>query len=79
MEGLLAFFMESVFIRLWIFGLSNSTALAAWPHVIFASSLVAGLVLIAASAWHLARRSETDRRVLINSIGRYGMVMRCGC
>jgi cytochrome d ubiquinol oxidase subunit I len=116
MEGLLAFFMESTFLGLWIFGwnklsprlhlatiwlaaigtnlsayfilaanswmqhpvgyrispvthraqltsivalLTNSTALAAWPHVIFASFLIAGAVLIAASAWHLARGSDT--------------------
>jgi len=116
MEALLAFFMESTFIGLWIFGwnklsprlhlatiwlaaigtnisayfilaanswmqhpvgytispvthraqltsimalLTNSTALAAWPHVITASFLCAGGVIIAASAWHLARGSET--------------------
>ena len=123
MEGLLAFFMESTFLGLWIFGwdkltprlhlatiwlaaigtnlsaffilaanswmqhpvgyrinpvthraqltsivalLTNSTVLAAWPHVIFASFLIAGAFVIAASAWHLARGSETDlfRRVL---------------
>jgi cytochrome d ubiquinol oxidase subunit I len=123
MEGLLAFFMESVFLGLWIFGwdklsprlhlatiwlaaigtslsaffilaanswmqhpvgyrinpvthraeltsivklLTNSTVLAAWPHVIFASFVTAGMVLIAASAWHLARRSDTGlfRRVM---------------
>jgi cytochrome d ubiquinol oxidase subunit I len=116
MEGLLAFFMESTFLGLWIFGwdklsprlhlatiwaaaigsnisvffilaanswmqhpvgyrinpvthraeltsieklLTNSTLLAAWPHVIFASFLIAGAVVIAASAWHLARGSDT--------------------
>jgi cytochrome bd ubiquinol oxidase subunit I len=116
MEGLLAFFMESTFLGLWIFGwnklsprlhlaaiwlaavgtnlsayfilaanswmqhpvgyrispvthraqltsivalLTNSTVLAAWPHVIFASFLIAGAVVIAASAWHLARGSDT--------------------
>jgi cytochrome d ubiquinol oxidase subunit I len=123
MEGLLAFFMESVFLGLWIFGwdklsprlhlatiwlaaigtnlsaffilaanswmqhpvgyrvnpvthraeltsivrlLTNSTVLAAWPHVILASFVMAGMVLIAASAWHLARRSDTAlfRRVM---------------
>ena len=123
MEGLLAFFMESVFLGLWIFGwdklsprlhlatiwlaaigtnlsaffilaanswmqhpvgyrvnpvthraeltsivrlLTNSTVLAAWPHVILASFVTAGMVLIAASAWHLARRSDTAlfRRVM---------------
>ncbi len=117
MEGLLAFFMESTFIGLWIFGwnklsprvhlatiwlaalgtslsaffilaanswmqhpvgyrvnpathrtqltsivalLTNSTVLAAWPHVFFASFVTAGLVIIAASAWHLARKNQTD-------------------
>ena len=116
MEGLLAFFMESTFLGLWIFGwgrlsprlhlatiwlaaigtslsayfilaanswmqhpvgyrispvthraqltsivalLTNSTVLAAWPHVMFASFLIAGMVVIAASAWHLARGSDT--------------------
>src|ERR1700758_4019746 len=123
MEALLAFFMESTFIGLWIFGwnrlsprlhlatiwlaaigtslsayfilaanswmqhpvgyrvlpgthrgiltsiwalLTNSTALAAWPHVWFASFMVAGVVLIAVSAWHVARKSQPEvfRRVL---------------
>jgi cytochrome bd ubiquinol oxidase subunit I len=117
MEALLAFFLESTFIGLWIFGwnklpprlhlatiwvaaiatnlsaffilaanswmqhpvgyrvdpsthrvvltsivalLTNSTLLAAWPHVIFASFVIAGMVVIAASAWHLARNSQVD-------------------
>jgi cytochrome d ubiquinol oxidase subunit I len=117
MEALLAFFLESTFIGLWIFGwnklpprlhlatiwvaalatnlsayfilaanswmqhpvgyrvdpgthrvvltsivalLTNSTLLAAWPHVIFASFVIAGMVVIATSAWHLARNSQTD-------------------
>jgi len=117
MEALLAFFMESTFIGLWIFGwnklsprlhlamiwlaalgtsmsaffilaanswmqhpvgyrvvpgthrveltsifalLTNSTVLAAWPHVFFASFLVTGAVIIAVSAWHLARNSQVD-------------------
>jgi cytochrome bd ubiquinol oxidase subunit I len=123
MEALLAFFLESTFIGLWIFGwnklsprlhlatiwlaaigtnlsayfilaanswmqhpvgyrinpvthraqltsivalLTNSTALAAWPHVITASFLCAGGVIIAASAWHLARGNQTElfRRAL---------------
>jgi cytochrome d ubiquinol oxidase subunit I len=37
--------------------LTNSTLLAAWPHVLFAAFMVAGAVLVAASAWHLARGS----------------------
>jgi len=37
--------------------LTNSTVLAAWPHVLFAAFMVAGAVLIAAGAWHLARGS----------------------
>ncbi len=39
--------------------LFNSTALAALPHVIFAGFVTAGLFLIAVSAWHLRRQSET--------------------
>ncbi len=123
MEGLLAFFMESTFLGLWIFGwnklsprlhlatiwlaaigtslsayfilaanawmqhpvgysvnpvthraeltsiialLTNSTALASWPHVFFASFLITGAVVIAVAAWHLARGNDTQlfRRVL---------------
>jgi cytochrome bd ubiquinol oxidase subunit I len=117
MEGLLAFFMESTFLGLWIFGwnrlsprlhlatiwlaaigtnisaffilaanswmqhpvgyrinpvthraqltsitalLTNSTVLAAWPHVIFASFMVAGAIIIAASAWNLSRGRDSD-------------------
>jgi cytochrome bd ubiquinol oxidase subunit I len=40
--------------------LTNSTVLAAWPHVFFAAFMVAGAVMVAASAWHLARNSDTD-------------------
>src|ERR1700677_4102055 len=40
--------------------LTNSTLLAAWPHVIFASFVIAGMVVIAVSAWHLARNSQVD-------------------
>src|SRR5215472_2013590 len=115
MEALLAFFLESTFIGLWIFGwnklpprvhlatiwlaaigtslsayfilaanswmqhpvgyrvvpgrhkveltsifavLTNSTAIAAWTHVFFVSFMVAGAVLIAVSAWHMARESQ---------------------
>jgi cytochrome bd ubiquinol oxidase subunit I len=123
MEALLAFFMESTFLGLWIFGwdklsprlhlatiwlaaigtslsayfilaanawmqhpvgyvvsplthraqltsivalLTNSTALAAWPHVFFASCLITGAVVIAVAAWHLAHGSDPRlfRRVL---------------
>ena len=117
MEALVAFFLESTFLGLWIFGwhklpprlhlvtiwlaaigtslsayfilaanswmqhpvgyainpvthraqltsivalLTNSTALAAWPHVFFASLLIAGAVLIAISAWHLAKGTFAD-------------------
>src|SRR6201997_2303506 len=116
-EALLAFFLESTFIGLWIFGwnrlsprlhlatiwlaaigtslsayfilaanswmqhpvgyrvlpgthrvvltsivalLTNSTALAAWPQVFFAAFMVAGAVIVAASAWHVARKSDLD-------------------
>jgi cytochrome bd ubiquinol oxidase subunit I len=123
MEALLAFFMESTFLGLWIFGwdklsprlhlatiwlaaigtslsayfilaanawmqhpvgyvvnpvthraqltsivalLTNSTALASWPHVFFASFLITGAVVIAVGAWHLTRGNDTElfRRVL---------------
>jgi cytochrome d ubiquinol oxidase subunit I len=46
--------------------LTNSTLLAAWPHVMFAAFMVAGVVLVAASAWHLARGTvnEVFRRAM---------------
>jgi cytochrome d ubiquinol oxidase subunit I len=46
--------------------LTNSTVLAAWPHVIFAAFLIAGMVVAAASAWHVARGRELEvfRRAL---------------
>ena len=128
MEALIAFFMESTFLGLWIFGwnklsprlhlatiwlaaigtslsayfilaanawmqhpvgyavnpvthraqltsivalLTNSTAIASWPHVFFASFLVTGAVVMAAAAWHLARSSDTAlfRRVLRLGLG----------
>ena len=129
MEALLAFFMESTFIGLWIFGwnklsprlhlatiwlaaigtslsayfilaanawmqhpvgyrvvpgshkveltsifavLTNSTAIAAWTHVFFVSFMVAGAVLIAVSAWHMARESQL--RVFRRSM-RIGLVL----
>jgi cytochrome d ubiquinol oxidase subunit I len=114
MEGLAAFFVESTFLGLWIFGwgrlskrvhlacawlvagstalsayfilaanswmqhpvgykladgkaeltniasvLFNSTALYAFAHTILAALLTAGMILIAVSAWHLRRGSET--------------------
>src|SRR6266571_3633741 len=74
MEGLLAFFLESTFIGLWIFGwdrlpprlqlasiwpvLTNSTALVTFPHTITAAMVTAGAFVIGISAWHLKRRSE---------------------
>jgi cytochrome d ubiquinol oxidase subunit I len=134
MEALLAFFMESTFLGLWIFGwdklsprvhlatiwlaaigtslsayfilaanawmqhpvgyainpathraeltsivalLTNSTALAAWPHVFFASFLITGAVVIAIAAWYLIRagagqdgETEIFRRVM-----RFGLVI----
>jgi cytochrome d ubiquinol oxidase subunit I len=129
MEALLAFFMESTFIGLWIFGwsklsprlhlatiwlaafgtslsayfilaanswmqhpvgyrvdpvshqvvltsivalLTNSTAVAAWIHVFFAALMVTAAVLIAASAWHVGRKSQLEvfRRSL-----RLGLVL----
>ena len=113
MEGLLAFFIESTFLGLWIFGrgrlsprvhlfciwmvafgtlvsayfilaanswmqhpvgyeidattgkaqltsiwevLTNSTALLAFPHTIFAAWATAGMVVVGVCAWHLRRR-----------------------
>ncbi len=129
MEALLAFFMESTFIGLWIFGwdklsprlhlatiwlaavgtslsayfilaanswmqhpvgyrvdpvthkvlltsivavLTNSTAIAAWIHVFTAALMVTAAVLIAASAWHVGRKSQLEvfRRSL-----RLGLVL----
>ncbi|MFZ0047594.1 MAG: cytochrome ubiquinol oxidase subunit I, partial [Streptosporangiaceae bacterium] len=56
--------------------LTNSAALASWPHVFFASFLITGAVVIAVAAWHLAR-GRTDsaadtavfRRVLRIGLG----------
>jgi len=129
MEALIAFFMESTFLGLWIFGwgrlppkvhlatiwlaaiasnmsayfilaanswmqhpvgyrinpvthraeltsiwkvLGNSTVLAALPHVFFAGFLTAGILIVAASAWHVGRRHDTEvfRRAM-----RFGMVV----
>jgi len=141
MEALLAFFMESTFLGLWIFGwdklsprlhlatiwlaaigtslsayfilaanawmqhpvgyavnpvthraeltsivalLTNSTALASWPHVFFASFLITGAVVVAAAAWHLrhlaragdARAGET--RDASGEITLFRKVLRLG-
>jgi cytochrome bd ubiquinol oxidase subunit I len=116
-EGLLAFFLESTFLGLWIFGwerlpkrihlaciwlasigtmlsayfilvanswmqhpvgyrinpatnraeltdfwavLTNSTALVTFAHTIAAAFLTAGTLMLAVSAWHLARRRDLD-------------------
>ena len=134
MEGLLAFFAESTFLGLWIFGwgrlsprvhlamiwlaalgsnlsayfilaanswmqhpvgyrinpvthraeltsiwkvLTNSTVLAALPHVFFAGLVTAGMFLVAASAWHLARRSGRTVRdtELFRRAMRLGLVV----
>ena len=129
MEGLLAFFLESTFLGVWIFGwgrlsprlhlasiwlaaigsnisayfilaanswmqhpvgyrinpathraeltsiwavLTSSTVLAALPHVILAGFVTAGLFLIAASAWHLARSRDT---ALFRRAMRLGLVV----
>jgi cytochrome d ubiquinol oxidase subunit I len=40
--------------------LTNPTVLATWPHVFFAAFMVAGAVLVAASAWHVARKSQLE-------------------
>jgi cytochrome bd ubiquinol oxidase subunit I len=39
--------------------LTNSTVLAAWPHVLAAAFMVGGGMMVAVSAWHLARNSQT--------------------
>jgi cytochrome d ubiquinol oxidase subunit I len=116
-EGLLAFFLESTFLGLWIFGwdrlprrihlsciwlvgigttlsayfilaanawmqhpvgfvldpathtarltsiwavLTNSTAIVAFAHTIAAAFLMAGLLMVAVSAWHLRREQHRD-------------------
>ncbi|WP_157245966.1 cytochrome ubiquinol oxidase subunit I [Nonomuraea typhae] len=114
-EALLAFFLESTFLGLWIFGwdrlpkklhlaciwlvaigtvmsayfilaansfmqwpvgykpaggraeltdfgavLTNKVVLATFPHTIFAAWLSGGVVLLAVSAWHLARKRDVD-------------------
>jgi len=141
MEALLAFFMESTFLGLWIFGwdklsprlhlatiwlaaigtslsayfilaanawmqhpvgyavnpathraeltsivalLTNSTALASWPHVFFASFLITGAVVVAAAAWHLrhlARAGDTragETRDAAGEITLFRKVLRLG-
>jgi cytochrome d ubiquinol oxidase subunit I len=40
--------------------LTNPTVLGTWPHVFFAAFMVAGAVIVAASAWHVARRKDLD-------------------
>jgi cytochrome d ubiquinol oxidase subunit I len=40
--------------------LTNPTVLATWPHVFFAAFMVAGAVIVAASAWHVARKTDLD-------------------
>jgi cytochrome d ubiquinol oxidase subunit I len=129
MEGLLAFFCESTFLGLWIFGwgrlsprlhlatiwlaaigsnlsayfilaanswmqhpvgyrinpvthraqltsivalLTNSTVLAALPHVLLASFVVAGALICAVSAWHLARGRDLE---LFRRAMRLGLVV----
>jgi cytochrome d ubiquinol oxidase subunit I len=40
--------------------LTNPTVLATWPHVFFAAFMVAGAVIVAASAYHVARHKDLD-------------------
>ncbi len=134
MEGLLAFFCESTFLGLWIFGwnrlsprvhlatiwlaaigsnlsayfilaanswmqhpvgyrinpvthraqltsivalLTNSTVLAALPHVLLASFVVAGVMICAVSAWHLSRRATANsaNTELFRKTMRLGLVV----
>jgi cytochrome bd ubiquinol oxidase subunit I len=129
MEGLLAFFAESTFLGLWIFGwgrlsprvhlamiwlaaigsnlsayfilaanswmqhpvgyrinpvthraqltsiwavLTNSTVLAALPHVFFAGFLLAGMFIVVIGAWYLVRNSDT---ALFRRAVRLGLVI----
>ncbi|MCG5213644.1 cytochrome ubiquinol oxidase subunit I [Streptosporangium sp. KLBMP 9127] len=114
LEALVAFFLESTFLGLWIFGwdrlpkmvhlaciwvvaigtmvsayfilaansfmqwpvgftlngraeladfgavLTNKVLLATFPHTIFGCWLAGGVILMAVSSWHLARRRDTD-------------------
>jgi cytochrome d ubiquinol oxidase subunit I len=117
MEALIAFFLESTFLGLWLFGrdrlsprlhlasiwavavgsmlsvyfilaanawmqqpvgfridqasgraemtsiwevLTNTTALLAFPHTIFAAWATAAMVVVAVAAWHLRRGTHTD-------------------
>jgi len=57
--------------------LTNSTVLAALPHVFFAGLVTAGVFLVAASAWHLARRSGRPVRdtELFRRAMRLGLVV----
>ena len=57
--------------------LTNSTVLAALPHVFFAGLVTAGMFLVAASAWHLARRSGRTVRdtELFRRAMRLGLVV----
>ena len=136
MEALLAFFMESTFLGLWIFGwdklsprlhlatiwlaaigtslsayfilaanawmqhpvgytvnpvthraeltsiialLTNSTALASWPHVFFASFLITGAVVIAVAAWHLRHPGGSgDAESAADEVALFRKVLRLG-
>jgi hypothetical protein len=49
--------------------LTNSTVLAALPHVFFAGLVTAGVFVVAASAWHLARRSGRDTELFRRAAG----------
>ena len=40
--------------------LTNPTVLATWPHVFFAAFMVSGAVIVAASAYHVARHKDLD-------------------
>ena len=57
--------------------LTNSTVLAALPHVFFAGLVTAGVFVVAASAWHLARRSGRSVRdtELFRRAMRLGLVV----
>ncbi|MBR7829921.1 cytochrome ubiquinol oxidase subunit I [Actinospica sp. MGRD01-02] len=133
-EGLLAFFMESTFLGLWIFGwdrlpravhtaciwlaaigtmlsayfilaanawmqhpvgfvldpathtarltsiwavLSNSTALVAFAHTIAAAFLIAGMLMVSISSWHLRRGQHADVMRPSLRLGLWSSLVAC--
>ncbi|HET6673433.1 MAG TPA: cytochrome ubiquinol oxidase subunit I, partial [Agromyces sp.] len=54
--------------------LSNPVVLAAFPHTIFASFMVAAGLIISAAAWHLARNQHLDTMRPALKFGLWAMV-----